>query len=512
MTSITITTRKKATICLIGLIAYMAYLLPDSLGSWFGFAASRIANSYLQIAEPDPATSGYTALMRSLILVSGLGDFSIYSIQAALGIVLTFTCYYILLRDLFRKTSSGTLLAAIVPIALLTNLLHGYVLGASLPLLILGVLALIRSVRFGSAKYTCVFLIVMVSLSFIWHSAFGILFSLVVSLFLIMRTYGRVGRPMTITAATALIYFFAHWFFVLGNRTSTILENTFDSDMWTSLTEALRTKGNLALEHSYRPAGLDPQIAALFILVTYATYFIGLTYALACVGSMIRQRRELANRSSHETFGRLLISAMAPAALVFGSLYFLATGAVGPVILVVLMIPLIYAKILNSRKTLRKAAGVVAACITIIIGLALTVSATHSSPSWNIPSDRQSLEVLVTWTVNHSVLDNSSLEILSDSYSIGNIAWDISATWPEFYSSENNLVLRTLDYETYDTLVTGNLDSGLYYVDNRVLFDQHLEYGSMSSWTVFEPVNPQVIADNFCVLFSSGEYALAVSR
>lgn len=125
--------------------------IAEWIGSWFSIAASKVYDAEYNPLKDDPSLSGYLSFLRSTMLLSGLDNFALFNILAVFGILVTAITYLTLLRGRTR-TIYGLCMCTLLPIALFFQLLQGYVLGLSLPLLILGASLLVDRERFSPSR------------------------------------------------------------------------------------------------------------------------------------------------------------------------------------------------------------------------------------------------------------------------------------------------------------------------------------------------------------------------
>lgn len=497
------------------LLIYFRLFLPKGFGSWFAYSVSRVYSDERFTIPPD--LEGYMIIIKSVMLITDRYDFPVFNIMAIFGILLSFISYIILLKRLFTRSNSSIVLYAILPIILFPVLLEGYVLGVSLPLIVIVLFSVIMISQEKSAReFKILYIIFYFALSFIWHSAFGVTFSILLAFYILLPLYKerwkmRAHVPIFLVG----VYFITYWLYILKDTSRQIILSTVNIDIVHTMINAIKFKGNLAYQYAYILPEQSSVINTLYIVLLYANYTFSILYSAWASIKLLLSCMPLIKNRTKCSFSEFVMAACFFSAIIFMFIYLLGSGTVAPFIIIAFLVPMLYASI-STRKThaLRNTIPRAAAyfiLLTIAIGLLNTHIDVNSSAEWNIPSESQELNCVGEWVFTRWS-PVSDMAIYSDAFTFGNMVWRVAQKRYNGERINETLKLASVDYKVYDELVKGIMHQKVGYVDNLNIYNLHLKYDSLYAWSEFEPIHPSVLENSSNIIYDSGNYRVMTGR
>lgn len=503
----------RKTLILVALTCLLLLFLrlPSGFGSWFSIAASKVYDAEYNPLKDDPSLSGYLSFLRSTMLLSGLDNFALFNILAVFGILVTAITYLTLLRGRTRTISYGLCMCTLLPIALFFQLLQGYVLGLSLPLLILGASLLVDRERFSPSRSKAICILILFSLSFIWHSAFGGFFALMLS-FLIFSKRTWLASSRTPMLILLISVYAADSIFLYDSKAKDALVRIFSGDLLTGVLDAFRYKGSIASGYAFSRSGFDLIWTRIYVGVLYVGYMIvGATAVLIPF-------RNFKKDSMSEHLVRFpvcrpqVVAALGLSAVVFIMVYYFAAGILAPLMIIACLMPVAFLALVDCRFFTGRVAKIAAFLVGLLVcvGIANAYQTSESLPEWNISSEGAELQEVSHWVLWMNSPENT--QVLSDAFTMGNMIWVDSRDGLMTAGDRSSGLIGSVNYQLYAGIIDGNMPVATLYVDNQELYQRHLMYGSLSGWSAFEPISPNLLDNKYSVIYSSGNYRVLTSE
>jgi hypothetical protein len=500
---------KILTLSFLTVFTFLLLLLPRGFGGWFAYEVSRIYAGDHLTTDPDASLLGYLSLTKSIVLLSSLNDFAVFNSIAVLGISLSALCYFLLARRIVGRTTTSVAIAVIVPISLLQGLLSGYVISFALPLLLLMLFCTLEANLRSAIRYEMICLVFFVSLSFIWHSAFGAAFSILAAFYLLLRI-GKLGSSRLYPAKLVYpVYFVVHWIFVQKTTLLNSLAGALRMDFIPTFVEALRRKGNLALQYSYSLTGFDLIASRAFTWILYGVYLATILYSMKISYEFLRNRKYRVSVGDATYSITLVVTTLLFGSALFVLIYFIAAKIVAPFILLAFLIPIGYLAF-STRARNDKVRITIICFALVLVGFALlnTVVLTRTSPEWHIPSENEEMREASYWIAG-TAPSGRTTDVYSDSFTFGNMIWEKARFPAPTRLGFGDVHFTSVNYTSYVDILEGRLYYGSLYVDNQRLFAENLRYDSMTAWSSFAPINTELIDDRYNIVFSSGNLQVA---
>lgn len=188
------------------LLFMLISLMLVSIGGYQGLAMSNIYLYDLGVGSGTidgfKSLLAYLALMRIIVLISGLDLVRTAQIAGAYSVLLIVFSYLIFFYIIFNKSSSHAKYSAYIYslFFLSLNPHPGYVLGFSLPLVFIILVLIIKTTfyKVTKPKLYAIILLLWITLGFMWHTAQVMLYIMIISYFVILQVVSIAEKNQTV--------------------------------------------------------------------------------------------------------------------------------------------------------------------------------------------------------------------------------------------------------------------------------------------------------------------------
>jgi len=507
---------------LIILTAYL--LLPQSVGGYWGVHMT--SNAYLPDLgfDSELATVNSRPVIAYVVLINVISTtlntepLATSHIMGLLSVLFVILSYLLLLRVLPTGNKAKMAVLGIFPIFYIAwhapGLLSGYVLGPAMILSFSALFCVLYQHRYKSQNYIAIFLVLSISLGALgvfWHSFFTATFLLIVSFIAVTAIPGILRKEKLVVnwylVALIIAIFIVAWLYLRGPQLASILQNlkNFSFDF-----ASLFAKGSFVGEYGFKYA--FPVACA--DKVRYAAYIlVYVTMGLVAINYFRRVFEKDGVMSSEVSLTYSLVLTFLISDIIFQLLYFIATGTVGPTILVTFAYPfmLIY---LNSRVgqqasfvsklNFKKFLTVFLVIAFILTSASSLYSYVKEDPARNLNEEMYKSSFF--WIAEHSAAER----VLPDSSTSGQ--YQLLYAYHNIYERQR-IAMSSITYSQYEMIMNltyENSPNSLLAL-NAKLYEEQLIFGALQAWNRFEPISPDYISANpqLNIIYNDGRILLA---
>ena len=506
---------------LIILIAYL--LLPQSLGGYWGVPMT--SNAYLPDLgfDSELATVNSRPVIAYVVLINVISTtlntepLATSHIMGLLSVLFVILSYLLLLHVLPAGNKAKMAVLGIFPIFYIAwyapALLSGYVLGPAMILSFSALFCILYQHRYKSQNHIAIFLVLLISLGALgvfWHTLFTATFLLIVSFTAVTAIPGILRKEKLVVnwylVALIIAIFIVAWLYLRGPQLAFILQNLNLSFDFASLF----AKGSFIGEYGFKYA--FPVACAG--KVRYAAYIlVYVTMGLVAINYFRRVFKKDSVMSSEVSLAYSLVLTFLISDIVFQLLYFIATGTVGPRILITFSYPfmLIY---LNSsvgqqasfvsKLNFKKFLTVFLVIAVILTSASSLYSYVKEDPARNLNEEMYKSSFF--WIAEHTAAER----VLSDAPTSGQ--YQLLYAYHNIFEHQR-IAMSSITYSQYErvmNLTYENSPNSLLAL-NAKLYEEHLIFGALQAWNRFEPISPEYISRNpqLNIIYNDGRILLA---